>query len=58
MIAALQERGWEGDDVLADQFDALLEAPRCRICALYEWIWMSWPASSKAIPCTAADAST
>lgn len=24
MIAALQERGWEGDDVLADQFDALL----------------------------------
>jgi hypothetical protein len=24
MIAALQERGWEGDDVLADQFDVLL----------------------------------
>ena len=26
MIAALQERGWEGDDVLADQFDALLRS--------------------------------
>src|ERR1700756_2093771 len=24
MIAALRERDWEGDDVLADQFDALL----------------------------------
>jgi hypothetical protein len=26
MIAALRERGWEGDDVLADQFVALLES--------------------------------
>jgi hypothetical protein len=24
MIAALRERGWEGDDVLTDQLDALL----------------------------------
>jgi hypothetical protein len=24
MIVALRERGWEGDDVLADQLDALL----------------------------------
>src|ERR1700750_912909 len=24
MIGALRERGWEGDDVLADQLDALL----------------------------------
>ena len=58
MVAALRERDWEGDDVLADQLDALLgsgampDLPRCR------WTWMSWPASSKATRCTAAGAST
>ena len=30
MIAALREREWEGDDVLADQFDALLGSAAIR----------------------------
>ena len=57
MIAALRERDWDGDDVLADQLDAL-QGSSARISALCRWIWMSWPASLRATRCTAAGAST
>jgi hypothetical protein len=57
MVAALRERDWEGDDVLATSLTRCWEA-RCRISARCRWTWMSWPASSKATRCTAAGVST
>lgn len=58
MIAALQERGWEGDDVLSDQFDALLGSTAMPDLRPLRVDLDELAGILEAIPCTAADAST
>jgi len=57
-VAALRERSWEGDDVLADQLEAWLGSGVIPDLRLFRSIWTSWPASSKATRYTAAGVST
>ena len=43
-IAELRERGWDGDDELVDQLDALLGTGPPRCCARYRSTSRSWRA--------------
>jgi hypothetical protein len=46
MVAALRERSWQGDDVLADQFEVWPGGGVVRDLRPLRWIWTSRPASS------------
>lgn len=51
---AARERGWSGDDELADQLSTLREGGTRR-CGRCRWTSRSSPASSRAIRCRVAD---
>ena len=53
-VAELRDRGWHGDDDLADQLDGLLGSGRCRCCVRYRSTWRSWPGCWRVIRCPVA----
>src|SRR2546423_9924053 len=57
VVVGLRQRGWEGDDELADQLEAQLGSGPAAMLRACPSISRSWPASSRATPSASGAAS-